>query len=257
MAIEAPPADRLLGRLAAIGAALAQRPSALGLLGLGSVGAELARLDAYSDLDFFVIVQTGHKAAYLENLDWLATVCRLAYTFQNTDDGFKFLYDDGLYGEFAVFEPAELATAVFAAGRWVWSAPGWDADAALPAPRQPQPLPQTVDRLVNEALTNLYVGLGRYHRGEKLSALRFIQGYALDRIVELAGFLESPQPGFEDPFNRERRFEARFPQTAAVLASLLPGYDATPAAARAILQFLAARFPVNPALKAAIERLCA
>ncbi len=78
----------------------------------------------------------------------------------------------------------------------------------------------------------------------------------MDRIVDLAPHLETAQPGFEDSFNRERRFEARFPQTAAVLAAYLPGYDATPVAARAILQFISARFPVNPALKVAIERLC-
>ena len=247
--------DRLLDRLEAIGQALADTPAALGLLGLGSVGVELARLDAYSDLDFYAIVREGHKATYLQDLAWLATACPLAYTFQNTADGFKFLYADGLYGEFAVFEPAELASVSYAAGRWVWRAPDWDPDAWLSAPCQPQPLTQTVDALVNEALTNLYVGLGRYRRGEKLSALRFIQGYAVDRIVELAPYLEAAQPGFEDPFNRERRFEARFPQTAVVLAACLPGYDATPAAARAILQFLSSRFPVNPALKLAIQQL--
>lgn len=249
-------ADRLLDRLDAIGQALASTPSALGLLGLGSVGVEWARLDAYSDLDFYVVVREGHKANYLQDLSWLATACPLAYTFQNTPDGFKFLYGDGLYGEFAVFEPAELASVSYAVGRWVWCAPDWNPDAWLSAPRQPQPVTQTVDALVNEALTNLLVGLGRYRRGEKLSALRFVQGYAVDRIIELAAFLEAAQPGFEDPFNRERRFEVRFPQTAAVLAACLPGYDATPAAARAILQFLSARFPVNPALQMAIEQLC-
>ena len=249
-------ASRLLERLDAIGQALAATPSALGLLGVGAVGVGLARLDAYSDLDFYVVVRAGHKATYLQDLAWLATACPLAYTFQNTVDGFKFLYRDGLYGEFAVFEPAELASVAYAVGRWVWRAPDWDADAWLPAPRQPQPVTQTVDALVNEALTNLFVGLGRYRRGEKLSALRFIQGYAVDRIVDLAPHLETAQPGFEDPFNRERRFEARFPQTAAALAACLPGYDAAPAAARAILQFLSSRFPVNPALKLAIEQLC-
>ena len=63
--------------------------------------------------------------------------------------------------------------------------------------------------LLGEALSNLYVGLGRLRRGEKLSALRFIQGYAVDRVLELARRVESEQPGFPDPFNAERRFEQR------------------------------------------------
>lgn len=249
--------DALLRRLDDIGRSLAQRPTALALIGLGSVGRDLDRLDDYSDLDFFVIVESDHKPDYLADLSWLAAAHPLAFAFRNSDAGHKFLYADGIYGEMAVFGPEELATAAYAPGRMVWRRDGVDEAWAAPPNWPPARTMRPADWLVNEALTNLYVGLGRYHRGEKLSALRFIQGYALDRIVELAGFLESPQPGFEDPFNRERRFEARFPQTAAVLASLLPGYDATPAAARAILQFLAARFPVNPALKAAIERLCA
>ncbi len=49
-----------------------------------------------------------------------------------------------------------------------------------------------MDWLLGEALTNLYVGLQRELRGERLSAMRFIQGYALDRLVALAGRLAAP-----------------------------------------------------------------
>ena len=60
------------GATAEIGAALARRDDALALLGLGSVGLETARLDRWSDLDFFAIVAPGAKARYIERLDWLA-----------------------------------------------------------------------------------------------------------------------------------------------------------------------------------------
>ena len=33
----------------------------------------------------------------------------LAWAFRNTVDGFKVLFADGIYGEFAVFEPEELS----------------------------------------------------------------------------------------------------------------------------------------------------
>ena len=49
----------LLQRLDEIGGSLAQSGHALALLGLGSVGEELHRLDQYSDIDFFVIVDPG------------------------------------------------------------------------------------------------------------------------------------------------------------------------------------------------------
>jgi hypothetical protein len=49
--------ERLLLGLDGIAASLASRPQALALLALGSCGVEVARLDRFSDLDFFVIVE--------------------------------------------------------------------------------------------------------------------------------------------------------------------------------------------------------
>ena len=43
---------------------------------------------------------------------------------------------------------------------------------------------------LGEALTNLYVGLSRLRRGEKLSAMRLIQYHAVDRILELSEKIE-------------------------------------------------------------------
>ena len=112
--------DDLLQRLDAIGRSLAHSPGALALIGLGSVGRELERLDEYSDLDFFVIVESGDKPAFLADLAWLAAAHPLVYRFRNTIDGYKFLYADGIYGEMAVFTPDELLTAAYAPGRLVW-----------------------------------------------------------------------------------------------------------------------------------------
>jgi|GEM_PF-2573849 len=57
-----PPPTLLLARLDAIAASLAASGHALGLIALGSSGAEQSRLDAYSNLDFFAVVAPGHKA---------------------------------------------------------------------------------------------------------------------------------------------------------------------------------------------------
>lgn len=50
------------------------------------------------------------------------------------------------------------------------------------------------------------IGLGRFRRGEKLSAARFIQHYAVDRVLELAKLLEREIGGQEDVFANERRW---------------------------------------------------
>lgn len=245
----------LLARLDAIGQALAQSGHALALLGLGSVGLELERIDAYSDLDFFVIVEPGHKARYTDSLDWMAAAAPIAYAFRNTGDGYKLLYADDIFCEFAVFEPHELAHIPFAAGRIVWQRPEFDARAATPVRTSSPPGESSVEWLVGEAVTNLYVGLCRYQRGEKLSAVRFIQQYAVDRVLDLAPRIEAAQPGHADLFTPERRFEQRYPNTAAALPSMVQGYAHSPASALAILAWLEAHFPVNAAMAALVRRL--
>jgi len=100
------------------------------------------------------------------------------------------------------------------------------------------------------------VGLGRFQRGGKLTAVRFIQGYAVDRILELAPFIEDPQAGYADAFDQDRRFEQRYPRTAAELPKFIQGYEKSPQAARAILHFLEKHFPLNKEMKEAIRSLC-
>lgn len=250
-----PTTQDLLTRLDNIGHSLAQSGHAVALLGLGSVGLELDRLDDYSDLDFFVIVENGYKARYIDNLDWLSAPCPLAYHFRNTADGYKALYQDGIFCEFAVFEQPELATIPFAQGRIIWKQPQIDESIGSPKIASAPGQPKDPVWLVGEALTNLYVGLGRLRRGETLSAARFIQHYAVDRLLELAPLLEQEQPIHQDRFANERRFEQRFPQMAQALPTFVQGYERSGESAAAILRFLEAHFPVNQAIAAAIRRL--
>ena len=246
--------QQLLERLDAIGRSLGAIGQGLALLGLGSVGTETDRLDDYSDLDFFAIVKPGSKRRFLTRLDWLESVCPLAYSFQNTVDGFKALYSDGIFCEFAVFEPQDLSEIPFANGRIIWKEAEFDETICAPRPHQHTEHP--AEWYLGEALTNLYIGLGRLHRGEKLSATRFIQGYAVDRLVDLTKHIESAQPVHEDVFGGERRYESRFPKTASHLAEFVQGYERNVESATAILAFLEQHFEVNAAIRAAILELC-
>jgi hypothetical protein len=233
----------LLQRLDAIGASLRDSGHALALLGLGSVGLEQERLDAHSDLDFFAIVEPGHKTRFIAQLDWLASAHPLAWHFRNTADGHKALMTDGVFCEFAVFEPDELAAIPFAPGRVVWCREGVDPSIATPRRLVPPNHLPDENWIVGEALSCLFVGLQRWHRGERLSAARFVQNHALDRLIELDA-LRNPangQASHADPFNRERRLEQRQPALAEELSALVPGYANTPQAALAMLDALARR----------------
>ena len=235
--------EQLLARLDDIAAALRQSGHAQALIALGSVGLERHRLDQYSDLDFFVIVDPGYKARCIDSLDWLEAAHPLAWHFRNTVDGHKALSRDGVFCEFAVFEPQELAAIPFAPGRVVWRRP--DVAESIAIPRRPLPEARLPDEgwIVGEALSCLYVGLQRWHRGERLSAARMVQGHALDRLVELDAlrFTHTPPPVSVDPFSLERRLEQRQPDLARELPRLVPGYSHTPQAALAILAALEQR----------------
>lgn len=248
--------EALENRLSAIGSALEKSGRAYALLGLGSVGKEVSRLDQWSDLDFFAVVHEGSKSHFLENLDWLAAPCPLGYVFKNTPDGFKLLYQDGIFAEMAVFEPQELASIPFAEGRVIWSAPGFDRGRLIPQNLSGrQWTPPSVDHALGELLTCLYVGMCRYRRGEKLSAWRFIQGYCLDRFLEIVTLTRKPENGFADPYSRDRRFEFLYPGEAAMLYKILAGYEGTPQAVEFFLEWIETVQPVNPWLLKAIKEL--
>lgn len=248
--------DMLLSRLQAIGKSLESIPQALGLLALGSAGVEQERLDEFSDLDFFVIVERGAKAAFLNDLSWLATIQPISFQFRNTVDGYKLLFSDDVFCEFAVFEPQELERIPYAAGNFVWRRD--TLDDSYRVPKQPIASPQAHSKewILGEALTNITVGLGRFRRGEKRSAMKFVQVYAVDRLLEL---IDRATPfgheSMKDAFDVDRRLEQRNPDCKEILALCCQGYNRTPESALQILHFLEQHALVNPAMKAEIERL--
>jgi lincosamide nucleotidyltransferase B/F len=246
----------LLQRLDEIGQSLERSQHALALIGLGSVGLELDRLDEYSDLDFFVIVEEGFKHSYLDSLEWLSNVHPIAYQFLNTDDGYKLLFADGIFCEFAVFELDQLKNIPFAPGRVVWKRADVPDTLNQPVSKPTSHSKRSKEWLLGEALTNLYVGLNREKRGEKLSAARFIQGYAVDRVLELVESIEMAQRVHRDPFVNERRFEQHFPQVVSQVRTWMQGYEKNHDSALAILKFLEEHFEVNEAIANRIHELC-
>lgn len=245
---------RLLARLDRLGEVLAARGDAVALIGLGSVGTDLHRLDEHSDADFFVVVDdepAQHR--YLRHLDWLEALHPVAFSFANSPHGRKVLWDDGLFGEYAVFTLAEIQGMPFPPGRLVWSRP--DAPDGVERPTATVPGPGPVEWQVGEALTNLWVGLHRELRGERLTAMRFIQVHALDRVMsvlDLTGAASGPR---QDVFTVERSAERRFPPDVLPLALLAPGYGRNAEAALALLDVLAAHADVDGRMAREIRAL--
>lgn len=250
----------LLQRIDAIGRALRDSGHGLALIALGSIGRDTDRLDRFSDLDFFAVVEPGHKARYIDRLDWLAAAHPIAWHFRNTADGHKALMADGVFCEFAVFEPRELDGIPFAPGRVVWRREGIDERIAEPRKALPEGRLPDETWIVGEALSCVFVGLQRWHRGEKLSAARMVQSHAVDRLIELDALRQpaAASAASTDPFTRERRVEARQPSLAEDLPRVVPGYQRTPEAALAMLDALQRRGALlNPAITERIRALAA
>ena len=177
----------------------------------------------------------------------------VAYSFLNVRNGGKVLFDDDLFVEYAVFTLDELARLPFAGARVIWARPG-QPHGPLTSNLQPPAAPfETVEFHLNEALTNLFVGLHREQRGERLTAMRFIQVYAIDRIANLLRLTQDASAP-RDPFEVSRRVEAAY-GTTLPLDRMVPGYEHNVAAARATLDWLTARFTADPAIVRAIETM--
>jgi hypothetical protein len=231
--------DRLLSGLTAIADTVSTRPHALALLALGSCGKERARLDGYSDLDFFVIVERQAKAAWIANLDWLTTGSPLVFAHKNTADGWKTLDQDGVFCEFAVFHQDELNQIPFAAGEVVWARADFDTSCLSPT-RHSQV--DDAQWLAVEAMTNILVGLKRLLRGEGLSASRAI---CVDAAHQVCALMQDNDKA--DPFNPWRRLETHHAQIAAKLAHALSG-DEPAQSARRLMDILRDHVQVPEAL---------
>lgn len=245
-----------LSRLDRLASHLAADPRVEAVLGLGSAGVETDRFDDHSDIDFFVVTDTAAtKHRYLQDLTWLQGFDgHVAYSFVNDPNGRKALMADGLFLEYAIFTLEEMQALPLAGARVVWSRRP-QGSLTLGAPVRAAATIDTVDFHLNEALTNLYVGLHRALRGEHLAAMRFIQVYAVDRVlalVRLDPLVTLDQP---DPFEATRRIEAARLPGDLPLHLMAPGYRQNLDAARAVLAWLTAHHPADPVIVEAVGEL--
>ena len=191
MTFQPPSAARArLDRLDAIGAHLATRGDVIALLGLGSVGVEHDRLDEHSDLDFFIVVDDGAKQRYIDSIDWLEHAHHVAYSFVNDPNGRKALFADGIFVEYAVFTLEQLDDIPFTGARVVWARDDAPDDLPERGRRAGRPFLDTVEFHLNEALTNLFVGMHRELRGERTDS---------DQIHPVVGGRPSARAASADP----------------------------------------------------------
>ncbi|HYO24292.1 MAG TPA: hypothetical protein VEQ85_05020 [Lacipirellulaceae bacterium] len=236
---------------------LAADARVLGLVALGSMAARDYRPDRWSDHDFFVVVAPGTQEAMRADLAWLPGRERIVLSFRETAHGHKVLYDDGHLLEFALFDLEELSLAHVNRYRVLLDRAGIEArlrQMAAASARHGHGVASD-EALIGQFLANLLVGIGRYRRGEQLSAAQFVKTFALRHLLILfTRHLPAPQHALLDNLDPFRRFERVFPSLGAELNTIL-GQE-LPLAANALLALaqreLEGRLPAYPKAAAAV-----
>ena len=219
-------------------------PHAIALVGAGSAGAESSRMDEYSDIDFFLIVEGGFSANFINDNSWFGSLLPISFAFRDTEHGNKVLLENGVFLEFAIFTEAELALFGISGLRTIWSKPGF----TLPDFPSKEISEREISYYVNQALSNLLVGALRLKRGERLAALVMIERHALTNLLNAYRLKNNLK--IEDPYVIERRAE----QALGVdFAPLIQGYENLKGSLVEILKFAENNFEVNSSIVQAIR----
>ena len=238
--------QRLKETLETLSISAQKSPHTIALVGAGSAGAEISRMDEFSDIDFFLIVEDGYSSDFINDNSWFGNQLPIVFAFRDTEHGNKVFLENGVFLEFAIFTQAELALYGIPGLRTIWCKPGFE----LPYFSVTQSTERELSYYVNQALSNLLVGALRLRRGERFAALAMIERYALTNL--LTAYRLKNKLKIEDPFNIERRAE----QTLGVdFASLVQGYERLEGSLVEILKFTENNFEVNSSIAQAIRDL--
>jgi hypothetical protein len=239
-----PKLQRLQETLAFLSVAARNSPNVIALIGAGSTGAEFVRMDQYSDIDFFLIVEDGFSSGYISDNTWLGQDLPIVFAFRDTKHGNKVLLENGVFLEFAIFTEVELAQYGIPGLRIIWSRGAF----SLPELSEKQPLVRELSYYVDQALSNLLVGALRLKRGERLAALAMAERYALTNL--LTAYRMKNNLAIEDPFNIERRAEVAL---GIEFAPMAQGYEKVDLSIENLLGFAESNFEINDSIARAIR----
>ncbi len=210
---------------AALTAWATDESSVIALVAVGSTAGVSREPDEWSDHDILVITTDGAADSLLDDLTWLPDAHRITVHFVETDRGRSLIYDDGHLIELAVFDESDLGDFPLNVHRVLVGAD--HVEERLAAITK-----QTAERVEAEDaegttryhrfVKELVIGLGRYGRGETLSANQRIRGPAMTDLLSLIGsFLPSDQAQNRDNLDPHRRFEQAHPFYASRLNQAL------------------------------------
>jgi lincosamide nucleotidyltransferase len=212
-------------------AALESNSEVVGLVTLGTTADSNFR-DEWSDHDFWVITKAGAQDSLVQDLSWLPEAADIAITVEHAPSGRTVIYRNRHKVEFAVFDVNEAREGKIQRYRILIDR---DQIADLIESIHQQTLNQAqAAKARPRALQNLCVlvwsACERYCRGEMLSARQYLDGFAVNQLLNL---LAASNDG-SDELDPRRRLELSSPELAAELLTILK--EPVPAGALHLLE---------------------
>jgi predicted nucleotidyltransferase len=199
-----------------------------GVLAVAAFGSNAARsrFDDCSDLDFLVFAEFGAKERLIEQVGTLAQLGKIDALRVVYGDAVQLLFSDGVLCDFGIITPDQLGTFPHGAGRYLWQRSDWQAIDLFAS----EPARKPAQKLEEDALFHLYLGLLRLERGEEAAAFDEIQGKATLCVLSLL------QGDRADAFSPLRRAENLV--SPERLRQLMTGYGNSLEAAEYMMQAL-------------------
>ncbi len=192
----------------------------VGVVAFGST-ADRQRADEWSDHDIAWVVQPGAEARYRDDLSWLPTSDPVAISVIEHHGGGKVVDESGHVIEFGV-------TTVDGLGDWfinryevLVDRGGIRETLERVASKVGPDGPADDAREIRLALAQLLIGVGRYRRGEVLSAGQSIRSEAVSHLLVVLGHRLPDARAHLDSLDPRRRFELVNPAIGASIERAL------------------------------------
>jgi hypothetical protein len=199
-----------------------EQPDVVGLAGFGSTAAR-ERVDEWSDHDFAWITTPGAEDIYRCDLGWLPDSQSIALSVVEHHGGVKVIYDNGHVLEFGITDVVALRGWAGNSIRVIVDKGGVADSVAAVLAAPVVGADSTGYRFVALLLTQVLIGVGRYRRGEVLSASGLIRGEAVNHFLAAVVARKGASAEHLDSLDPRRRIEREFPELAAELEHAVRG----------------------------------
>ena len=189
-------------------------PEVMGLVTLGSTADKQLR-DQWSDHDFWVITKSSAQPKFLDDLSWLPASDRILLKVRHSN-GYTVVYDNKHKVELAVFDLDEARTGKAERYSILIDREGIAELMISIHENSINPIRASAEGLENLCVL-VWSACERDERGETLSARQYLDGFAVNQLLNL---ITPPLHPERDRLDPRRRLEKRSPDLATEIIAL-------------------------------------